>query len=71
MMKGKTTKATQRNHTPMVAKIILLCDVPAGSIMVRYIDQQRRTELEHGTTIGVDEFKDFFTVHSDGFFEAK
>jgi hypothetical protein len=39
--------------------------------MVRYIEQQGLEELEDAISIGVDEIKDFFTVCSDGFFEAK
>jgi hypothetical protein len=55
----------------VISKIILLCDFPADSIMVSYIDQQGWKELEDVISIGVDEIKDFFTVRSDGFFEAK
>ena len=58
-------------HSQVVAKVILLCGYPTDSTMVRYIDQQGLTELEHLTTIDVNEFKEFFTVDSFGNFEAK
>jgi hypothetical protein len=51
MMKGKTTMATQKYQTPVIAEIILLCEFPEDSIMVRYIDQQEWKELEDVTTI--------------------
>jgi hypothetical protein len=68
---GTNPTATGKTHTPVIAKIIALCGFPLDSTMVRYIDQQGWTELEHVTTIGVDEIKDFFTTRSDGNFDAK
>jgi hypothetical protein len=57
--------------TKVIAKIIWLCDFPEDSSMVKFIKQQNWTKLFHVTTIGIDEVKDFFTVRSDGNYEAK
>jgi hypothetical protein len=38
--------------------------------MVRHIDQQDWTEIEEDTMIGVDEAKDFSTVHDKGKFDV-
>ena len=57
--------------TKVIAKIIWLCDFPEDSSMVEFIRQQNWTKLFHVTTIGIDEVKDFFTVRSDGNYEAK
>jgi hypothetical protein len=65
------TLASRKVHTPVIAKIILLCGFPADSTMVRYIEQQGWTELKHATTIGVAEIKDFFTTRSNGTYDAK
>jgi hypothetical protein len=65
-----TTEATV-SHTPVIAKIIYLCDFPMDSTMVRFIDQQVWTKLIHVTTIKVGEIKDFHTVKHDGGYEAK
>jgi hypothetical protein len=65
------TPSTGKVYTPVIAKIISLCGFPLDSTMVRYIDQQGWTELEHVTTIDVDEVDDFFTTCNDGGYEAK
>ena len=65
------TPPVTESHTPVIAKIIWLCDFPSDSTMVRFIDQQQWTKLFHVTAIGLDEVKDFYTVRSDGNFEAK
>jgi hypothetical protein len=70
-MKGKVTMVTQKHYTPVISKVIFLCDFPSASIMVCYIDKQGLKELEDVISFDVDEQKDFFTVCSDGFFEAK
>ena len=57
--------------TKVIAKIIWLCDFPEDSSMVTFIEQKKWTKLFHVTTIGIDEVKDFFTVRSDGNYEAK
>ena len=57
--------------TKVIAKIIWLCDFPEDSSMVKFIKQQNWTKLFHVTTIGIEEIKDFFTVRSDGNYEAK
>jgi hypothetical protein len=58
MMVGTTMRET---GTIIIAKIISLCGFTVEPTMVRYMDQQGWTELEHVTTIGVDEVNDFFT----------
>jgi len=58
-------------HTPVIAKIISLCDFPDNTVMVEFIIQQKWTKLFHVTAIGIDEVKDFYTTRSDGSFEAK
>jgi hypothetical protein len=63
--------ANGKVYTHVIAKIIWLCDFPMDSIMLRSIEQQGLEELEDIAIIGVDEVNDFFTVDSDGFFEAK
>jgi hypothetical protein len=60
-MAGVTPTATGGTHTPVIAKIISLCGFPVDSTMVRYIDQQEWTELEHVTSIAVGEIKGFVT----------
>jgi hypothetical protein len=57
--------------TPIIMKVNTLCGFPDDSMMVRYIYQQGWKDLEHVTTIGIGEVKDFFTVEPDGNFEAK
>jgi hypothetical protein len=59
---------TQKLYTPVISKIILLCAFPADYIMVRHIDQQGWKELEDVFPLVL---MNFFTVHSDGFLEAK
>ena len=39
--------------------------------MMKFIKQQNWTKLFHVTTIGIDKVKDFFTVRSDGNYEAQ
>jgi Reverse transcriptase (RNA-dependent DNA polymerase) len=58
-------------HTPVISKIIDMCDFPLDSTMVKFINQQGWTRLMHVTTIDVSEVKDFHTVRRDGNFEAK
>jgi hypothetical protein len=62
---------TRRVFTPVIAQIMLLCDLPMDSIMVRCIDQDGQESLSEVTTIGIGEVNDFFTVEPDGKFEAK
>jgi hypothetical protein len=57
-----STGVTKVAHTPVIAKIIWLCDFPDDSTMVRFIDQQQWTKLFHVTTIGIDEVKDSCTT---------
>jgi len=64
-------QASGHGFTKVVDHIIQLCGFPPDSTMVRYIEQQGWTEIEHITTIGVQEVKDFFTTRDDGSFEAR
>ena len=58
-------------HTPIIAHIISVCGFPEDAAMVQYINQEGWERLEDVTTIDVNEVKDFYTVHADGFtFEA-
>ena len=62
--------ATPAAHTPVIAKIIELCDFPEDSTMVKFIEQQNWTMLVHATSILLDEIKDFHTKRRDGSYEA-
>ena len=67
---GDTTG--DRTFSPVVEHMLYLCDFPYDSTMVKFIRQQQWMKLEHLTTIGIDEIKDFFTVKDDGMtYEAK
>jgi hypothetical protein len=57
--------------TPVIAKIVALCGLPVYSTMVKFIEQQEWLELGHVTSIGVNEVKDFHTVHNNGNYDAK
>ena len=59
---GTTSQVSPKKFTPIIAKIIHLCDFPSKSTMVEYVDQQYMTMLRHVATINLDEVKDFFTV---------
>jgi hypothetical protein len=54
-------------RTAIIDDVILLCDFPADSVMVKYIDQQQWSTLSHITTVGFDEVEKFYTVRDDGF----
>jgi hypothetical protein len=71
MLKGKVMMASTKAYTPVIVKIMLLCDFPADAIMVRYIDQLGLKQLEDATTMCFDKAKDFFTVCEDGNFEPR
>jgi hypothetical protein len=68
---GTTAQDPTSAFTPIIAKIIRLCDFPNDSTMVEYMEQQEWTMLHHVTTIPLDEVKDFYTVRVDGHFKAK
>jgi hypothetical protein len=54
-MEGKARMVTRKFYTPVIDKIMLLCDFHEDSTMARYIDQQVWTELEHVAMIDVKE----------------
>jgi hypothetical protein len=54
-------------HTEIIQHIIDMCGFSADSLMVRYMDQQQWSELEHVVMTKLDEIKDFKTYHDDGF----
>jgi hypothetical protein len=64
-------KAEEYHFTPILTKIKTICGLPDDSTMARYIFQQCWTELEHVTTIGIDEVNGFATFREDGAFEAR
>jgi hypothetical protein len=68
---GIPTTNNEIVFTPVIAKIVALCGLPAYSTMVKFIEQQEWSELGHVTYIGVNEVKDFHTVRNDGNYEAK
>jgi hypothetical protein len=64
---GITTEMTDVIiHTPVVAKIISLCDFSDDSVMVKFIKQKQWEKLFQVTNIKVDDIKDFHTVKNDG-----
>jgi hypothetical protein len=52
--------------TTIIDHVINLCDFPADSIMVKFIDQQQWSTLEHEISVGLDEVGEFFTASDDG-----
>jgi hypothetical protein len=50
----------------IIDHVIKVCDFPADSIMVKFIDQQQWSTLEHAVSVGFDEVGEFFTVRDDG-----
>jgi hypothetical protein len=54
-------------HTEIIQHIIDMCGFSADSLMVRYMDQQQWSELEHVVMTKLDEIKDFKTYRDDGF----
>jgi hypothetical protein len=55
-----------RAHTVVTDHIIQLCDFPADSVMVKYIDQQQWSTLSHVILVGLEEVDEFFTVKDNG-----
>jgi hypothetical protein len=60
-------------HTWIIPFIFVkLLKLLEDSTMVKYFDQQGWTDLVQVTTLGIEEFKDFYTVKDDSFtFEAQ
>jgi hypothetical protein len=55
----------------VIARIVALYGLPVYSTMVKFIEQQKWSELGHVTFIGVNEVKDFHTVRYDENYDAK
>jgi hypothetical protein len=56
-----------QEHTVVIDHIIQLCDFPADSVMVKYIDQRQCwLTLYHVILVGLEELDEFFTVKDDG-----
>jgi hypothetical protein len=53
-------------QTAIIDCVIHLCDFPADSVMVKYIDQQQWSTLSHVITVGFDSVDEFYTVRDDG-----
>jgi hypothetical protein len=53
-------------HTAIIDHIINLCDFLADSVMVKFIDQQQWSTLEHVVSVGFYDVGEFFTVRDDG-----
>jgi hypothetical protein len=53
-------------RSEIIQHIIDLCGFPADSLMVRYMDQQQWSELEHVVMAALDEIKDFATFRDNG-----
>jgi hypothetical protein len=52
--------------TVVIDHIIRLCDFPADSVTVKYIDQQQWSTLSHVISVGLEEVDEFFTVKDNG-----
>jgi hypothetical protein len=50
----------------IIDHVMNLCDFPADSITVKFIDQQQWSTLAHVVSVGFDEVEEFFTVRDDG-----
>jgi hypothetical protein len=61
-----TSKPDPLACTAIIDHVINLCDFPADSIMVKFIDQQKWSTLEHVVSVGFDEVGEFFTDRDDG-----
>jgi hypothetical protein len=53
-------------HTTIIDHVIRICDFPADSIMVEFIDHQQWPTLEHVVSGGFDDVGEFSTVRDDG-----
>jgi hypothetical protein len=49
-------------HIAIIDHIIQICDFPADSDMVEYIEQQQWLTLAHVVSVGLEEVEEFFTV---------
>jgi hypothetical protein len=53
-------------RSDIIDHVIKVCDFPGDSVMVKYIDQQQWSMLEHVVSVGIDDVGEFFTVRDDG-----
>jgi hypothetical protein len=60
------TEPDPLTHTAIIDHVIRICDFPSDSVMVKFIDQQQWSTLEHVVSVGFDEVGEFFTVRDDG-----
>ena len=51
----KTPTVGTKKYTPVIEKIMLLCGIPADSVMAKYIEQEGWTTIQHVFLVGVDE----------------
>jgi hypothetical protein len=65
--KWTTSEPDPLTHSAIIDHIIQICDLPADSIMVKYIGEQQWSTLAHVVSVGLDEVGHFFTVRKDGF----
>jgi hypothetical protein len=54
-------------HTDIINHFVKICGFSHNSLMVKYIDQQQRSELACNVMHGLEDSKDFEVVQDDGF----
>jgi hypothetical protein len=60
------TEPDPLTHTTIIDHVIRIWDFPSDSVMVRFIDQQQWSTLEHVVSVGFEEVGEFLTVRDDG-----
>jgi hypothetical protein len=53
-------------RTTIIDHVIRICDFPSDSVLMKFIDQQQWSMLEHDVSAGFDDVGEFFTVRDDG-----
>ena len=53
-------------RTTIIDHVIRICDFPSDSVMVKFIDQQQWSMLEHIVSAGFDDVGELFMVRDDG-----
>jgi hypothetical protein len=62
-----TNGVASTGRAKVIEHIIGLCGFPQDSTMVEYMDQQQwEKKLEHVVTVEFEDFKDIYTVRSEG-----
>jgi hypothetical protein len=56
------------SRTEIIDHIIQICDFPADSVMVKYIEQQQWSKLAHFVSVGLEEVEEFFTVKNGWYY---